>query len=437
MPLESGQVLENRYRVVRLLGQGGFGAVYRAWDLRLELPVAIKENLDGSEGAQRQFGREAKMLARLSHPNLARVSDFFFIPGQGQYLVMDYVEGESLDAKLRQQGALLNEQVVAWVVQVCDALEYLHGQNPAIIHRDIKPANIIVRPDGRAVLVDFGIAKVYDTYLSTTIGAKAVTPGYSPPEQYGGGKTDERSDIYAVGATLYHLLTGKMPDESVQLVASGARLEAPRRLNGNIRVEVESAIIRCTELETSQRFQNIGELIRALEGGKSGSSAMVPPTHTITSLEATLDLRAALQESRPLSKGGVSIRAPEVFSGLGIGGVVAVLAFSLIGTFLGMELLDPFLDVEMYPATAIFFVLGAGAGAYGRIVGRLINLNAGIANIFCPLIGMLMYYVIGKSESMRADEREALVIFGFGLVLAVPFLIKVIVGGVRLVGKRA
>jgi serine/threonine protein kinase len=219
MSLNTGQILNNRYRIVKLLGQGGFGAVYRAWDINLSRPCAVKENMDASPEAQVQFGREATILANLIHPNLVRVTDYFFLPGQGQYLVMDYVEGEDLQGMLERTGTQLNDaQALDWTGQVCDALNYLHSQNPPIIHRDIKPANIKITPEGKAILVDFGIAKIYDPNLKTTLGARAVTSGYSSPEQYGQGKTDPRSDIYSLGATLYTLLTGQAPPDSVDLL---------------------------------------------------------------------------------------------------------------------------------------------------------------------------------------------------------------------------
>jgi serine/threonine protein kinase len=221
MPLISGQILNTRYRIVKLLGQGGFGAVYRAWDLNLNRPCAIKENLETAPEAQQQFQREAQMLSNLHHPNLPRVIDYYFISGQGQYLVMDFVEGEDLQSILDNAGSTLTEsQVLPWIRQVCDALSYLHHQNPPIIHRDVKPRNIIITPAGQAMLVDFGIAKRYDPQSKTTMGARAVTPGYSPNEQYGHGTTDSISDIYALGATLYTLLTNQVPVESVQRTAT-------------------------------------------------------------------------------------------------------------------------------------------------------------------------------------------------------------------------
>ena len=216
MQLKPGQVIKNRYRIVGLLGKGGFGAVYRAWDLVLKTPCALKENLDVTPEAQQQFAEEAVILANLLHPNLPRVTNHFVISGQGQYLVMDYVDGEDLQTKLDKAKEPLSESdVLPWIQQVCDALKYLHTQNPPIVHRDIKPANIKINKEVQAILVDFGIAKIYRTQQKTALGARAVSQGYSPPEQYGSGTTDPRTDIYALGATMYTLLTGNVPPESV------------------------------------------------------------------------------------------------------------------------------------------------------------------------------------------------------------------------------
>ena len=259
MPLSPGQILNNRYRIVKLLGQGGFGAVYRAWDTNLNGPVAVKENFDPSPASQNQFAREASMLFLLRHNNLPRVIDHFNIHGQGQYLVMDFVEGEDLQTMLDQTGGSLAEaSVLSWIEQVCDALAYMHAQNPPIIHRDIKPANIKITPQGQAMLVDFGIAKTYDPSSATTQGARAVTPGFSPNEQYGQGRTDARSDVYALGATLYNLLTGQTPVESVQRT-TGASLPAPRTLNPLISPSIENAILKAMEIAPAQRFQSTGE----------------------------------------------------------------------------------------------------------------------------------------------------------------------------------
>ncbi|MBN1147608.1 MAG: serine/threonine protein kinase, partial [Anaerolineales bacterium] len=217
MSLEPGEVVNNRYRIVKILGQGGFGAVYRAWDTNFNLPCALKENLETRPEARRQFEREARMLRTMKHSNLPLVIDYFILPEKGQYLVMDYVEGQDLQQMVETSGGPLPEaQVLNWISQICEALVYLHSQKPPIIHRDIKPANIRITPQGQAMLVDFGIAKLFDPGLETTTGARAVTPGYAPFEQYGQGVTDQRTDIYALGATMYTLLTGERPAESVQ-----------------------------------------------------------------------------------------------------------------------------------------------------------------------------------------------------------------------------
>ena len=267
MTLSVGDILVNRYRIVKLVGQGGFGAVYRGWDLSLKVPVAVKENLDTTAEAQHQFEQEAQLLAPLRHPNLPRVSDHFFVPGQGQYLVMDFVEGQSLAEILAARGGPLSEsEALPWINQVCDALEYLHTRTPPIIHRDIKPQNIIVAADGRAVLVDFGISKAYDPSLTTTRGARAVTPGYSPPEQYGMGKTDARSDVYALGATLYTLLTGQAPLESVTLIAGMEKLRPVRQANPGVSARTEAAIAAAMALSSSQRLSNATALRNALSG---------------------------------------------------------------------------------------------------------------------------------------------------------------------------
>jgi len=264
MSLQSGMILHQRYRLVKQLAQGGFGTLYRAWDLSLGRPCALKENQDTAVDARRQFLYEAKILSNLSHPNLPRVIDYFLIPGQGQYLVMDFIEGQDLQDMLDDRGgALPEERVLVWIGQLCDALTYLHSQNPPVIHRDIKPANIKITPSGEAVLVDFGIAKVYDSRLRTTEGAKAVSPGFSPYEQYGKGKTDQRTDIYALGATLYTLLTGQEPPESVQRVVRDPLVLA-RQLNPSLSLRTSGAIVRAMQMDPSQRFQNADDFKRAL-----------------------------------------------------------------------------------------------------------------------------------------------------------------------------
>ena len=272
MTLAIGTTLHNRYRIVRLVGQGGFGAVYRGWDTALERPVAVKEHFDTGLESQRQFEREAKLLANLRHPNLPVVFDHFVLPGQGQYLVMDYVEGKSLHELLLERGGPLEEtDVLGWARQVCDALTYLHTHSPPIIHRDIKPENIIITAADRAILVDFGISKLYDPGKGPTVGAKAVTPGYSPLEQYGRGRTDARSDVYSLGATLYSLLTGKLPPEAPDLSSGADTLVPPREVNPAVSEKASAAVVAAMTPAISQRLVSAAALSQLLLTGE-------PPT---------------------------------------------------------------------------------------------------------------------------------------------------------------
>ncbi|HRE29605.1 MAG TPA: serine/threonine-protein kinase, partial [Anaerolineales bacterium] len=180
MSLEAGTLLGGRYRIERILGQGGMGAVYLAVDENLGTAVAVKENLNASPESERLFKREATLLATLRHPNLPRVTDHFILSGQ-QYLVMDFVEGQDLRERLATTGVVPVADVIRWGAQICDALSYLHGRTPPVVHRDIKPGNIRLAPGDQAILVDFGIAKAAGSDSKTTTAAIALTPGYAPP----------------------------------------------------------------------------------------------------------------------------------------------------------------------------------------------------------------------------------------------------------------
>jgi hypothetical protein len=299
--MKSGILLQNRYRIEQQLGRGGFGAVYRAWDVNLKRPCAVKENLDTSPEAQRQFEREAIVLANLSHPNLPRVTDHFVIEDQGHYLVMDFVEGEDLESHIERRGRVPVQQALLWTSQVADALIYLHSRKPPVVHRDIKPANIRITPEGRAMLVDFGLVKIYDPGMQTTLGARAVTPGYAPPEQYGKGTTDPRTDIYALGATLYKLVTGQDPLESVRRMV-GKHMVPANRFDPNIPAYVNQAIERAMMLEPNQRFQNAAEFKEALKE----PAPRVDATMVVAPVPETR-IRPAAPAPSP-----VSVRAPSI-----------------------------------------------------------------------------------------------------------------------------
>lgn len=268
--LSPGYTLQERYQIVRKLGSGGYGSVYLAEDLRLRgRQVAVKELSDPSASAQQLFKQEAQVLAALDHPGLVRVSDFFG-EGQSYYLVMDYVAGRDLldlvvDAE-KQRRHLPIEKAVDWMIQVCDAVAYLHHQQPPIIHRDIKPNNVRLTQKDRAVLVDFGIAKI-DPKAKTQVMAKAVSQGFSPPEQYGAGGsgTDARSDVYALGATLYCLLTLTPPPDSFERLMRGAPLPAPRQINGGVSPALEKVVLQAMSVNTAQRYRDAGEMLMALQ----------------------------------------------------------------------------------------------------------------------------------------------------------------------------
>jgi len=262
--LPTGTLLQERYRIVKELGRGGFGAVYRAWDIHLKRAIAVKENLETSPEAQRQFMREALILANLSHPNLPRVTDHFSLTDQGEYLVMDFVDGDDLDTLIKRQGFFPEQQALNWILQVCGALEYLHGLQPPIFHRDIKPANIRITSKGIAMLVDFGLVKISDPGRKTTMGARAVSPGYAPPEQYGQGKTDGRTDIYALAATLYHLVTALAPPESVNRLV-GEPLIPAHEINPDLQPSLTKVLERAMALDPVHRYQSAVEFSTVLK----------------------------------------------------------------------------------------------------------------------------------------------------------------------------
>jgi serine/threonine protein kinase len=241
------------------------GAVYRGLDESLGVEVAVKENFFVSPEAERQFEREAKLLALLRHPNLPRVTDHFVLPEQGQYLVMDYVPGDDVKTILdRVRGPLPTRDVLSWAKSIMDALKYMHGRQPPVVHRDVKPGNIRINPDGRAVLVDFGLAKVHDPTRSTTTGAKAFTPGFAPPEQYGLGRTDVRTDIYALGATLYAMFTGVIPADGLERAMGQAKLTPVRAMNPAIPEGIAAAVERALAIKPDERFSSIVDFEAAL-----------------------------------------------------------------------------------------------------------------------------------------------------------------------------
>ena len=260
--LEIGSLVDGKYRVLKKCGQGGMSVVYMAINERANKTWAIKEiRKDGTQNyevVKQGLIVETDMLKRLDHPNLPSIIDV--IDGEGSFLiVMDFIEGKTLSEVLKEYGAQPQESVIDWAKQLCDVLGYLHSRQPAIIYRDMKPSNVMLRPDGDVVLFDFGTAREYKTNnMEDTVCLG--TRGYAAPEQYGGqGQTDARTDIYCLGATMYHLLTGHNPSEPPY------EMYPIRYWNPSLSAGLEAIILKCTANNPMDRYQSCAELIYALE----------------------------------------------------------------------------------------------------------------------------------------------------------------------------
>ena len=393
--LRPDTLLHNRYRIVRQIGQGGFGAVYEAVDQRLNRRVALKQLIQVSERISRQFTREAELLANLSHPALPNVIDYFGDP-LGQFLVMDFIAGDDLGAMLVARGDPFPvEQVLGWADQLLDALDFLHTHDPPIIHRDIKPQNLKLRPRGRIVLLDFGLAKGYagDVAPSGTSSLMAYTRGYAPPEQVEGLGTDARSDLYALGATLYMLLTNVPPVEApMRLLAAARQRPDPMRpahvVNPAVPEGVSRVLVQALALEPQDRPPDAETMRALLEAAPTvpapppsdalpGVVALAPevptpqpaaapavgdtdptlvtattrPLEVLTTIRAQQSGRAAASASALAAEAGVgdelaqpapAARGPRRRSGqlwlwLGLGGVA--LALLVAGVILGRDVL--------------------------------------------------------------------------------------------------
>lgn len=282
MTLERGALLHNRYRIIEILGQGGMGSVYRAVDENLGVDVAVKENLFTTDEYARQFRLEAVILANLRQQNLTRVTDHFVIGDQGQYLVMDYIEGEDLRQRMERTSNLPAEEVILIGAAMCKALTYLHSRNPVILHRDVKPGNVKITPDGEVFLVDFGLAKVVQGSEVTTTGARAMTPGYSPPEQYGTARTDPRTDIYSLGATLYAALTGVIPEDGLARAMENAELTPVRKRNSKVPRRLANAVEKAMQVDADDRFQMAEEFRKALLSSSSKTQKLTEDDFSVS-----------------------------------------------------------------------------------------------------------------------------------------------------------
>lgn len=255
-----GSVIDGKYEILTEIGHGGMSVVYLAMDTHLNKQWAVKEikkkgNGKNDEVVVNSLLAEANMMKRLDHPALPRIVDIID-NGITIFVVMDYIEGESLDKILAEYGSQSEELVVGWAKQLCDALSYLHSQKPPIIYRDMKPANVMLKPEGNIKIIDFGIAREYKE-LSLADTTVLGTKGYAPPEQYS-GQTDARSDIYALGMTMHHLLTGIDP-------RTGEAYAPVRMWNPEVSEGVEMIIDKCVQPAAEHRYQNCQDLLYDLE----------------------------------------------------------------------------------------------------------------------------------------------------------------------------
>jgi serine/threonine-protein kinase len=398
--LQNNTVVANRYTILRKLGQGGMGAVYLVADTRLAgKQYALKEMSDQAiaDPAERQaallaFQQEAQLLANLDHPNLPKVTDSF-PEGSNYYLVMEYVQGETLDNKLAQMKGPLPEPIVRrYAEQLCDVLDYLHHRQPAVIFRDLKPTNIMIQPGDRLKLIDFGIARHFKPGKSKDTQAMG-TPGYAAPEQYGKGQSDARTDIYALGATLHHMLTGRDPG------SDPFRFPNARLLNPVLSGSIDQIVMRAVELDPNQRWQNIRELRNALFGQTANSlqPTFVSTLPTPLPAAARMATQASLTPIQPVLpplQSGAQLPAPYTSQpglpplqqlgapGAGIPAYSMSMPPGLLGTtFAGysQRVVAYLIDVTLAVLLMGFLLMvgagiassGSGAAGLGSIIGLL------------------------------------------------------------------
>jgi serine/threonine protein kinase len=281
-PFAPGSIVGGRYRIERLLAQGGMSRVYIAYHMQLDAHMALKEMVppagQATQAAQALFLQEARTLRQLRHPSLPVVHDAFSEQGRF-FLAMDFVPGETLEAVRARRGPIPEPEVRRYLEQLCDVLDYLHSQSPPVIFRDLKPGNIILQPDGQLKLIDFGIARSFkarQSYDTTILG----TPGYCPPEQYGQSQTDARSDIYALGKLAWALVTGRDPAQE----PGGSLIARPaRQLVPVVSPQLDALIQWATQLEPSKRPASAAAFRQALQQpaynpSQTSPTQRVPPS---------------------------------------------------------------------------------------------------------------------------------------------------------------
>ena len=309
--LDAETLLEGRYVIIGLLGRGGMGAVYKAIDLRLDKTlVAIKEMSTAALGpgklekALEAFKKEASMLIKLRHHSLPRVTDFFSAGDDRWYLVMDYIEGKTLETIIQRLGRVLEKELIDWALQMCDVLGYLHGQEPPVIFRDIKPSNIMLTLNDEVKLIDFGIARHFNPATSSDTTSFASI-GFAPPEQFGEGQTDHRSDIYSLGVTLHYLLTGVDPAKNPFKFAPPDQLVSASK-------ELSDLVMQMVETDPMARPQGVGVIKNRLLGIRekvqgSASTEVIEPISEADSQVGITELHPVASTIADSEEVGISL----------------------------------------------------------------------------------------------------------------------------------
>ncbi len=355
LDFDPGRLLDHRYQIVALLGQGGMGRVFRAFHIHLDAPVALKELAlpeetppEQKERAQRRFCREARLLTRLRHPNIPRVLDYF-TEDSACYLVMDYVEGPTLARRLGaaelppDERALPLDEAVDYAIQLCSVLTYLHSQEPAVVFGDLKPSNVILTPDGRAVMVDFGIARRSGWQSETPPWQRGLgglgpgdptsdtqplgTPGYAAPEQYEQGqRADPRSDIFALGVLLYEMVTGNAPPP-FPFGFRPVRESAP-----HLPVALERVIERALSFDPAERFQTAGQMLQALRQVMRELTLQTQPTQEMPVVAASAEEAPHLVVTAPrtVERPQPSLLQRSMLISASSAGLMALLALGLL-----------------------------------------------------------------------------------------------------------
>jgi serine/threonine protein kinase len=340
--LQAERRLRDRYEIQAVLGRGGMGQVYLALDRALGgKRVAVKE-MSVSHRAPREreeafaaFRQEAHLLASLDHPRLVPVTDFFEESATA-FLVMGYVQGANLEAVLRARPVRQGE-VLDWIDQICDVLNYLHTHDPPVLFHDLKPSNVMLDDRDRIRLIDFGIARTLEGPGAIPRGAG--TTEFSPLEQFSESGTDARSDIYALGATMYALLTRTTPPAAVQIMAGDAALPAPRAINPDISPEIEGVILKAMALDRNERYRSAVEMRSALSVARHAAVARQRPSEEILVSRARYESAGSIETfSSPDREPGEAASSPPVQRALrrslSLGVVVAIVALGLLGWLL-------------------------------------------------------------------------------------------------------